>query len=295
MNSVAVHPSGTVDASPLAGWRIVITRAEDRAEGMVERLRALQAEPIVYPTIAFAPPEDLSPFDTALQRMLAGQYDWLVLTSITAVQAVSERFVQLGYVAAAAPANTVNLTAHVPDLNIAAVGTSTAAACAERLGIQPAVVPEKFVADSLATVLCGAAKDQKQGLHSQRVLLANADIARLKLQEMLQAAGASVDRVIAYRTVPASGGVDLPPLLAAGQIDAITFTSGSSVRYFVQRIGPDAVQYARQTVIACIGPVTADVSQAVGLLPTVVADTFNEAGLVEALVAWAASHAVRET
>ncbi len=258
-------------ARRLQGCRIVITRSEDRADSLIERLRSLGAEPLVYPTIAFAPPEDEAPLDAALQRLSAGTYDWLLLTSVTGAQVVRDKLA------------TLDLFEHVrtrqaAGLKVAAVGPSTAAACADLLGMPPAVVPEKFVAEALAEAL--------GDLQGQQVLLANADISRPKLQAMLEVAGARVDRVVAYRTVPATGGIDLPPLLAAGEIDAITFTSGSTARYFVQRIGPTALANARRAAIICIGPITAEVATAVGLPPTVVAATFNETGLVDALLEW---------
>jgi uroporphyrinogen-III synthase len=258
-------------ARPLQGRRIVITRSEDRADSLIERLRSLGAEPLVYPTIAFAPPEDEAPFAAALQRLGAGAYDWLLLTSITGVQVVRDKLATLDVLDHVHSRQTAGL-------KVAAVGTSTAAACADLLGLPPAVVPEKFVAEALAAAL--------GDLQGQQVLLANADISRPKLQVMLEAAGARIDRVVAYRTVPATGGVDLPPLLAAGEIDAITFTSGSTARYFVQRIGPTALANARRAAIICIGPITAEAAAAVGLPPTVVAATFNETGLVDALLEW---------
>ncbi len=258
-------------ARPLQGRRIVITRSEDRADSMIERLRSLGAAPLVYPTIAFAPPADATPLAAALQQLSAGAYDWLLLTSVTGVQVVRDKLAALG------------LMDHMPTrqaagLKVAAVGPSTAAACADLLGLPPTVVPEKFVAEALAEAL--------GDLRGQQVLLANADISRPKLQAMLEAAGARVERVVAYRTVPATGGIDLPPLLATGEIDAITFTSGSTARYFVQRIGPAALADARRAAIICIGPITAEAAAAVGLPPTVVATTFNETGLVDALLEW---------
>lgn len=259
---------------PLQGWRVVVTRSEDRADGLVERLRKLGATPLVYPTIAFAPPEDSGPFEQALRRLLAGAYDWLLLTSVTGVQTVQNQLEKIYKEDSATGAGAHLQT--IANLRLAAVGPSTAAACAEILGRQPAVVPEKFIGEELAAAL--------GDLRGQRVLLANADISRPKLQEMLAAAGATVDRVIAYRTVPATGGADLPALLAAGEINAITFTSGSTVRYFVERIGPAALEAARRAMIVCIGPITAEAAVAVGLPPTVVAKTFNETGLVEALL-----------
>lgn len=262
-------------ARPLQGWRVVVTRSEDRADGLADQLRALGAEPIVYPTIMFVPPKDWGVVDTALQRLLAGAYDWLVLTSVTAVQAVQERLTIL---------TGPTLAAAIPRLRIATVGPATAAACTELLGISPALVPEKFVAEALAEALTAPDGVPHQGLQGQRILLANADLARLKLEEMLRAGGAIVERVVVYRTVPARGGADLPALLAQGQVDVITFTSGSTVRYFVDRVGSTAIFAAHQVLIACIGPITAEAVQAVGLSPTIVARNFTEAGLLEALV-----------
>jgi uroporphyrinogen-III synthase len=241
--------------------RVVITRAEDRADRMAERLRSLGAEPIIYPTIAFAPPEDRGPLDAALQRLAEGGYDWLVLTSVTAVKVLAEAGLQI---------------AEHKRLKLAAVGSATAATCIELLGVTPAVVPAKFVAEALAEAL--------GDIQGQRVLLANADIARPTLEERLRTTGALVDRVIAYQTVLATDSdIDLPALLAAEQIGAITFTSGSTVRYFVQRIGPAALADARRTIIACIGPITADAARELGLPPTIIADPSTEEGLIEAL------------
>jgi uroporphyrinogen-III synthase len=255
------HSPFTIHRSPLAGRTVLITRSAGQAEGMAERLRALGAEPIICPTIAYAPPEDRAALDAALARLAAGAYDWLVLTSAEAVRAVAERPV---------------FTIQPATFNIAAVGPATAAAAAELLGRAPSLVPERFVADDLAAAL--------GDLAGARVLLPNADLAKPGLEERLRAAGAAVDRVLAYRTVAAPDtGLDLAALLAAGQIDAITFTSGSTVRFFLQRLGPEGVELARSALIACIGPSTAAACRAVGLAPTLVAAVSTEEGLVAAL------------
>jgi uroporphyrinogen-III synthase len=93
--------------------------------------------------------------------------------------------------------------------------------------------------------------------------------------------------VVAYRTVPApDSSVDLAEMLAVGAIGAITFTSGSTVRAFVQKVGPQALELSQRTVIACIGPSTAATCRAAGLAPHVVAEVSTEEGLVEALIAY---------
>jgi uroporphyrinogen-III synthase len=257
--------------SSLTGWRVVVTRAEEQADSLSERLRGLGAIPLPYPTISFVPPDDMQPLDQALRQAMQGDYDWLILTSVNAVKAVRARLNELGY---SAP---VDMTS--PPFRLAAVGPTTMAACQELLGIAPAVVPKKFVAEALAEAM--------GPIPGQRVLLANADIARPILQKLLQQAGATVDRVVAYCTVPATGGEDIPRLLSEGRIDAITFTSGSTIRSFIDRIGPKGLEHARTVIIACIGPVAAKTAQESGLPPTIVASTYTEEGLVEALLSYA--------
>jgi uroporphyrinogen-III synthase len=253
----------------LHGWRVVVTRAAEQATEISEQVRQRGAEAVYYPTIAYAPPEDPEPLDAALRDLRGGGYTWLVLTSITGVRAVAARLHALnGGAAPALPAA----------LKVGAVGPATAAACAELLGVQPAVVPDEYIAEALAAAL--------GNLAGQRVLLAQANLARPVLAEQLQQAGAQVDAVTAYRTVLATDGADVPALLAAGEVHAITFTSGSTVRNFALRVGPQALDHARRVVIACIGPVTAEAAREVGLTPTLVATESTVEGLLDALVAW---------
>lgn len=268
-HAVDISPSRSQPDLPLQGWRVVVTRSEEQADSLMERLRALGAEPIFYPTITFALPEDTSPLDESLRRLLTGGYDWLVLTSVNAVKTVEERMHALNEPP----------TAIASCCKVAAVGPTTADACKELLGADIAVMPGKFVAEALAEAM--------GDMHGQRVLLANADIARPTLQEHLEAAGADLDRVVAYCTVPAQGGDDVPTMLANNQIHAITFTSGSTIRYFLNRVGEDAIESIRRAAIVCIGPIAAKTAHDVGLPPTVVADTYTEEGMVDALVAYA--------
>ncbi len=256
----------TNDPQALQGLRVLVTRAAERADGLAARLRALGAEPVVRPTIAHAPPDDLAAFEAALGRLEAGVYEWLLLTSVTTVEAVAEGL----------KGRAPHLGGRV-SLKIGAVGPATAAACRELLGVEVVGVPERFIGEELVAALGDPA--------GRRVLLPNADLARPALEERLRAAGALVDRVVAYKTVPAPGGAELAGLLAEGSIDAILFTSGSTARYFTLQVGEAGVAAARRSIIACIGPATADVCNELGLVPTVVATVFTEEGLVEALVA----------
>jgi uroporphyrinogen-III synthase len=254
---------------PLHGWRVVVTRAAEQATEMSEQVRRRGAEAVYYPTIAYAPTEEPEPLDAALRELLDGGYHWLVLTSAAGVRAVAERMRAL---------HGGRLPALPAALQVGVVGPATAIACTDLLGVQPAVMPDDYVAESLAAAL--------GNLSGQRVLLAQANLSRPVLAEQLGQAGAQVDAVTAYRTVPASDGADVPALLAAGEVHAITFTSGSTVRNFAQRVGPQGINYARRVVIACIGPVTAEAAREVGLTPTLVAEESTVEGLLDALVAW---------
>jgi uroporphyrinogen-III synthase len=244
--------------------RVLVTRAEGRGEGLAARLRASGAEPVLRPLIAYAPPADPAALDAALGRLEAGVYEWLLLTSARAVEAVADG---LG---ARAPH-----LAHRVSLKIGAVGPATADACRELLGAAPAALPERFAGEQLADALGDPV--------GRRVLLPNADIARPALEERLRSAGALVDRVIAYRTLPAPQS-DIAELLAAGALDALLFASGSAVEAFARQAGSEGLERARRLLIVCIGPVTAEACRASGLAPAAVAAESTEAALVEALI-----------
>ena len=119
----------------------------------------------------------------------------------------------------------------------------------------------------------------------QRVLLPQADIARPVLARELAAAGLVVTQVTAYRTTVGSGGVDLPALLHAGEVDAILFTSGSTVHNLLTRLQDSnaGLRQLNAVCLACIGPVTAAAAREAGLAVAVVAETQSLEGLVEAL------------
>jgi uroporphyrinogen-III synthase len=275
--------SGSETGSALAGRRVVVTRAEAQGEALAALLRAEGAEPIAFPCIAIAPPDDPAPLAEALARLEAGAFDWLVLTSANAVHALIEAKGEGEKAKAGASAvssspvrpSPVALRLSPSPIRLAAVGPATAAAARELLALEPAVVPEAFVAEALAEAL--------GDLRGRRVLLLNSAIARPILAKLLAEAGAHVERVVAYRTVTASGGCDLPALLAAGAVDAITFTSGSTVRGFAERVGEAGLELARHTTIACIGPLTAQAARDQGLPPTVVAASSTAEGLVASL------------
>jgi uroporphyrinogen III methyltransferase/synthase len=162
---------------------------------------------------------------------------------------------------------------------VAAVGPVTAAAL--RLhGIEPALVPERFVAEDLLASLA-----QAGGLAGARVLLPQAEDARPVLADGLRALGATVDAIPIYRAGAAPGDFRaLTQDLAAGRIDAVTFTSASTVRRFVELVGEDAARAPTFTAVT-IGPVTAAAAAAAGLARITSGTPFTTDGIVAALVA----------
>ena len=243
----------------LAGKRIVITRPPHKAESFAARLRELGAEPILLPTIAIRPPTDPAPLDQALRRL--ARYDWIVFTSANTVEHLWRRFDQLGLQA--------------PPLEwpaIAVIGPATAAALEQR-GVSPALVAGEHTAGGLADAL-----EQSAGLEGKSVLLPQGNLARPALAERLRAAGASVATVVAYENVRP----ELPPAALASTIDAVTFTSSSTVQHFVQMFeAPLSVIGA--ALVACIGPVTAQTARACGLPIHVIAHPHTVEGLISAL------------
>ncbi len=257
------------ESRPLFGRRIVITRARAQAGTLAALLEERGAEVIAFPTIAIVPPAD----PAALERAVAAAagYDWILFTSANGVRVFFERF-------AAAGRDVRELT----PVRLAVIGPETAAELGRRL-LRPAILPDDYRAEGLLAAL--AAED----LRGRRVLLPRAAGARTILPETLAARGAVVDEVIAYRAVaPADTDVaGLRAALAAGAVDALTFTSSSTVRNFVDLIGADDV--ARlitkgRPAIACIGPVTAETARELGLHVAMMPASYTVPALAAALV-----------
>jgi uroporphyrinogen III methyltransferase/synthase len=257
-----------LEARPLFGRRIVVTRAREQALGLADVLEARGAEVILFPTIAIAPPEDAASLVRAVAA--ASSYDWMFFTSVNGVRAFFAAF-------AAAGRDVRELHA----VRLGAIGPETAAELERRL-LRPALVPEEFRAEGLVRALEGHALD------GTRVLLPRAAGARAVLPEALRARGATVDEVIAYRAVePASADVEgIAAALEAGDVDAITFTSSSTVRHFVSMIGPERLANLvrdGKPAVACIGPVTAEMAVELGLTVAVVPERYTVPALADAL------------
>jgi len=243
------------DEKILAGRRVVVTRPARQAASLVARLEALGAEVVHAPAIRIEPPESWAPLDEVLARI--DGYDWIVFTSVNGVEVFCER------------AGTM------PALRYAAIGPATAEAIAER-GVRAEVIPERSVAEALFEAL-----SEHTNVKGETFLLPLAAIARETLPNLLRAAGATVDVVAVYRTLPATKEIARAvKLVREGSVDAVTFTSGSTVRAFFD--GSDEAVRA-QTVSASIGPITSAALRAERVEPTIEAEHYTNEGLVDAI------------
>jgi uroporphyrinogen III methyltransferase/synthase len=209
------------DTRPLFGRRIVVTRSRDQAAELIEMLEDRGAEAIPAPTIRIAPPEDTAALDRACAE--AGTFDWIVFTSANGVDHFMARLLATGDVR------------DLKGVRICTIGPSTASRLA-RYGIRVDLTPGEYRAEALAQALAGTA-----GIKGKRFLLPRADIARELLADELREAGGDVVEVAAYRTVlggaDTDGDYDVYRMLLDRQIDAVTFTSASTVRNFATLFG----------------------------------------------------------
>jgi uroporphyrinogen III methyltransferase/synthase len=260
------------ESRALYGWRVLVPRTKDQAGEMSERLRLHGAIPSEVPTISVEPPRSPAQMERAVKGLVDGRYQWLVFTSTNAVRAVWEKFAEFGLDARA-----------FSGVKIACVGEATADRV-RSFGIMPELVP--------------SGEQSSEGLLEEfppyddildpveRVLLPRADIATETLAAGLRERGWEIDDVTAYRTVRAAP----PPaetreMIKTGGFDAVCFTSSSTVRNLVGIAGKPHTR----TLVACIGPKTAETAREFGLRVDVQPEQANVPALVDAL----AEHAAR--
>lgn len=258
---------------PLSGRHVLVTRAAHQAGKLSEALRAMGAEPVEVPVLEIQPPASYEPLDRALRQL--GRYDWLILTSANSVRAITERAAVLN----------ISLKREFAG-QVAAIGDATATAT-RKAGLSAPLVPDAYVAESLLKDLAGLAA-------GRRFLLARAAVARDVIPDALKAAGAHVDVVEAYRNgMPAGTPGLLREALSAG-VDAVTFTSSSSVTHLADaaRVAEIVFPFAGVAAIS-IGPITSKTLRELGWEPETEANPSNVPGLVAATVYALESHARR--
>ncbi|HIE53227.1 MAG TPA: uroporphyrinogen-III C-methyltransferase [Armatimonadetes bacterium] len=249
------------DTKPLFGQRVLVTRARAQASVLAELLREQGAQPIEFPLLRIVPLD----FQARLEELLAAgfPFDWVLFTSANGVTVFLEALRKLGCDARV-----------FGGVKIGTIGPATKEALAP-WGLKADYCPRTFVAEQLAAEF----PEPPQGL---RILLPRAREAREVLPRTLAERGARVEVLPVYQTVREEGNVPaIQEQFQRGEIEVVTFTSSSSVRYFRELLGE--VPLAGVT-IACLGPQTAETARQLGLSVDVVAEEYTVPGLVRALV-----------
>jgi len=261
---LAAARGGHPPAGALSGVRIAVTRPREQGEELAAALAALGAEPVVAPAIRIEPAPDPAPLDRALAA--CESYDWVVFTSANGVAAVRGRLEALGLPLGA-----------LATARIAAVGPATAAAVRE-LGVEPAFVPDVHRAEEIPAGL--------GDLTGARMLLPQAEAPAVDLASLLEAGGADVDAVVAYRTVAADLTPETRAALARG-IDVLLLASGSAARAVAAaaRAHEEVRLAVERALVVCIGPRTAETARQVEFSVGFVVEEHTTEGLIRALLA----------
>lgn len=247
-------------ALSLSGVRIAVTRSEGRGGPLADALRTAGATVTEIPLTCIET-LDRAPLEHALSRIV--RYQWLLLTSVNAVQHFAE--------ALRASRQTIG------SLKIAVVGSATADA-AQQQGWSPTLIPERFLAEGLVDAM--AARSDVDGA---RMLYPAAEGARDVLPAGLRALGADVDVIPVYRSAPdAAGQARLRELVASGALDLVTVAAPSTVDALLAAL---PAEHARRLPVACIGPVTARAARFAGFPVKVEADSATTSAFVRSIVA----------
>ncbi|MCP4672211.1 MAG: uroporphyrinogen-III synthase, partial [Desulfobacula sp.] len=247
---------------------IVITRARSQASDLVSKLSKLGAQCIEIPTIKIAPPEDIKPLKESIRNI--NNYDWLVFTSVNGVKFFFDVLFDMG--------KDVRILGH---LKFACIGPVTK----ERLqdyGIISDILPETYRAESVIDAFTSFE------IKNKKILLPRAKKARSILPEELTKMGADVDEITAYETLlDIQEKEKLVTLLENHKIDAITFTSSSTVSNFMSLLdSQNTEKLLKNIVTASIGPITTKTGETFNIKPDIEAKEYTIQGLVDALLAY---------
>jgi uroporphyrinogen III methyltransferase/synthase len=261
------------ETRPLFGRKIIVTRATAVGGTLAPKLRALGAD-VVELSATTIEALDSVPADRAVGHIQ--DYDWLILTSQVGVRMFWDALRRAGLDARA-----------LHGIRIAVIGPATAGTLREH-GLEPDIVPKRFVAESLLESL-----KTQPSIASARILCATAADARDVLPERLRAAGATVDVVPLYRSAPnTTAGKLLSHAVEGGSVDLVTFASGSAIDDFVTLVG---IERARKTKAISIGPITTAAARKHSIEIVGEASEATIDALVDAAVAWSSSTERRES
>jgi uroporphyrinogen III methyltransferase/synthase len=258
---------------PLSGKRVLVTRSQSQASELARQIEALGGTAIEFPVIRLQAPTDaaaVKEFDAALARL--GDFTWVIFTSVNGVDYFFRHLGERGKDIQA-----------LSTAKIAVVGKKTEAALL-RCGLAAQVIPVQSQQEGLVEAMLPWLQA------GQEALLPTSNLARGVLSQELERRGVQVTTIHVYENVPTSeGGSAALELLQAGAIDAITFTSSSTVKNLLWALGDlgaeNPLELLRQAKIACIGPITATTAAEAGMKVDAVAEEASIESLIQALQA----------
>jgi len=253
------------ESKPLFGKRIIVTRAKEQAPEFIDLLSSYGAEAVSFPTLEIAPPPSWVEADAAIERI--ERYHWIIFTSVNGVQSFRKRLATLR--------KDLRL---LKGISLCTIGPRTAAEV-EAWGLQVDLVPSEFKAEGVLQAL------NERGIAGKRFLIPRALEAREILPEEIQKKGGKVDVVPVYQSVrPTPDPAMLETLLRAKRADMITFASSSTLRNFMEILGPQRQSWLTGSAVACIGPITAETAREFGLKVDIIPDEYTLPALVESIV-----------
>ena len=252
---------------PLHGRRVLVTRARRQAEEFHRHLAELGAWVVDVPTIEVRP----LPLDDRMRSAMTSLPDTqlVIFASANAVEIFFDMLFEL----------TLDARA-LRDSKICAIGPETARTL-ETHGLRPELVAGEYTAEGLADALRG------WDLRGARILVPRARLNRDALPQILAKRGAEVEILPVYE-LASPPGLDrsLRRVFADGPVDAVTFTSSSTVLNFSAAFGEGAtVSLLERTKVACMGPVTADTARQLGMRVDIIAEEYTTRGLAQAIAA----------
>jgi uroporphyrinogen III methyltransferase / synthase len=257
---------GWFENKPLFGKKILITRSREQSRRMAEKISEQGGEPILFPTISFLAPTDFGPLDRAIEQI--NGFHWVIFTSVNGVERFFQRFFDLK-----------EDIRQMAGPRIGSIGPMTAAAIRKR-GLKVDLLAREFIAEGVLDLL-----DEAE-VRGKRFLIPRAESAREVLPEGISKMGGEVEVVSVYRTgLPDGADVEkIRTMLSRKQVDAVTFTSSSTVTHLAQMLdSEDLPGLLDGTVVASIGPVTSGTLRQNGLQVHVEAAEYTIDGLVAAL------------
>ena len=251
---------------PLFGKRVLVTRAQEQASVLSDKIIELGGEPVEFPTIKIVSLEDYAKIDVAIDKI--NEYNWIVFTSVNGVKYLFNRLKVLNK-------DIRNLNG----IKLCAIGPRTKEEL-ESLGFVIDYTPDEYRAEAIVKSF------RDQNIIGQKFLLPRADIARDTLTRALEDMGAIVDDIEMYKTIMSDANTEyLKKLLEDKVIDIVAFTSSSTVKNTFEMLNSkEHIDLLNKTVVASIGPITSNTAKELGIKVDIEADEYTIDGLLKAIL-----------